>query len=111
MKKIFAINTGSTSTKVALFHDNERVLQDNLFMPEEELKAIISEKAKEINPVWYTVVTVDRNMSGGNVPKSATMSEYRTATGMEVLYGYLHVTGKQERLRELFALAYASTEE
>ena len=25
-----------------------------------------------------------RNMSGGNVPKSATMSEYRTATGMEV---------------------------
>lgn len=52
-----------------------------------------------------------RNMSGGNVPKSATMSEYRTATGMEVLFGYLHVTGKQERLRELFALAYASTEE
>ena len=46
-----------------------------------------------------------RNMSGGNVPKSATMSEYRTATGMEVLFGYLHVTGKQERLRELFALA------
>ena len=52
-----------------------------------------------------------RNMSGGNVPKSATMSEYRTATGMEVLFGYLHVTGKHERLRELFALAYASTEE
>ena len=52
-----------------------------------------------------------RNMSGGNVPKSATMSEYRTATGMEVLFGYLHVMGKQERLRELFALAYASTEE
>ena len=52
-----------------------------------------------------------RNMSGGNVPKSATMSEYRAATGMEVLFGSLHVTGKQERLRELFALAYASTEE
>lgn len=42
MKKIFAINTGSTSTKVALFHDNERVLQDNLFMPEEELKNSIT---------------------------------------------------------------------
>ena len=52
-----------------------------------------------------------RNMSGGNVPKSATMSEYRTATGMEVLFGYLHVTGKQERLRELFSLAYTQTEE
>ena len=52
-----------------------------------------------------------RNMSGGNVPKSATMSEYRTATGMEVLFGYLHVTCKSERIKELFALAYPKTEE
>lgn len=51
-----------------------------------------------------------RNMSGGNVPKSATMSEYRTATGMEVLFGYLHVTGKRERIVELFAIAYPKTE-
>ena len=52
-----------------------------------------------------------RNMSGGNVPKSATMSEYRTATGMEVLFGYLHVTGKKERIAELFATAYPKSEE
>ena len=52
-----------------------------------------------------------RNMSGGNVPKSATMSEYRTATGMEVLFGYLHVTKKTERIKELFELAYTKTEE
>ena len=51
-----------------------------------------------------------RNMSGGNVPKSATMSEYRTATGMEVLFGYLHVTGKRERIAELFAIAYPKNE-
>ena len=47
-----------------------------------------------------------RNMSGGNVPKSATMSEYRTATGMETLFGYLHVTGRCERADQLFRLAY-----
>ena len=52
-----------------------------------------------------------RNMSGGNVPKSATMSEYRTATGMEVLFGYLHVTEKPERIKELFCLAYTKNEE
>ena len=52
-----------------------------------------------------------RNMSGGNVPKSATMSEYRAATGMEVLFGYLHVTGKKERIAELFAAAYPKSEE
>ena len=49
-----------------------------------------------------------RNMSGGNVPKSATMSEYRIATGMEVLFGYLHVTNKSERMKELFSLAYST---
>jgi len=38
MKKVFVINTGSTSTKVAIFHDAERVLQDNLVMPEDVLK-------------------------------------------------------------------------
>lgn len=48
-----------------------------------------------------------RNMSGGNVPKSATMSEYRSATGMEVLFGYLHLQGKHERISELFSAAYA----
>ena len=51
-----------------------------------------------------------RNMSGGNVPKSATMSEYRTATGMEVLFGYLHLTGQRERIDELFDAAYGSEE-
>ena len=47
-----------------------------------------------------------RNMSGGNVPKSATMSEYRTATGMEVLFGYLHMIHQQQRANELFSMAY-----
>ena len=47
-----------------------------------------------------------RNMSGGNVPKSATMSEYRAATGMEVLFGYLHLLERHERIDELFNLAY-----
>ncbi len=47
-----------------------------------------------------------RNMSGGNVPKSATMSEYRMATGMEVLFGYLHLQGEIGRINALFAAAY-----
>ncbi len=52
-----------------------------------------------------------RNMSGGNVPKSATMSEYRTATGMEVLFGYLHLLGRHERIDELFNKAYEKTDQ
>lgn len=52
-----------------------------------------------------------RNLGHSSVPKHATVSDYRTATGMEVLFGFLHVTGSEERIRELFALAYPSAEE
>ncbi len=47
-----------------------------------------------------------RNMGHGNVPKGATVAEYRSATGMEVLAGYLHVAGEQARLRELLGAAF-----
>lgn len=47
-----------------------------------------------------------RNMSGGNVPKSASAAEYRAATGMEVLFGYLYFCEKYERIDELFCKAY-----
>jgi len=47
-----------------------------------------------------------RNLGHGNVPRNATVSEYRTATGMEVLFGYLHLTGQEDRINELFSLAY-----
>ena len=47
-----------------------------------------------------------KNMSHMNVPKNATPSEYRSATGMETLFGFLHLAGGTERARELFALAY-----
>lgn len=47
-----------------------------------------------------------RNVGHTNVPKRATVSEYRTATGMEVLFGYLHISGQKERIDALFRLAY-----
>ena len=47
-----------------------------------------------------------RNMGHGNVPKGATVAEYRSATGMEVLAGYLHLAGQTERLSELLYTAF-----
>ena len=47
-----------------------------------------------------------KNLSHMNVPKNATPSEYRTATGMETLFGFLHLSGNDSRARELFDLAY-----
>ena len=47
-----------------------------------------------------------RNLGHSNVPKRATVSEYRAATGMEALFGYLHLTGQTDRIQELFCIAY-----
>ena len=47
-----------------------------------------------------------RNAGHGQHPKGATVGEYRNATGMEALFGYLHIKGEQARMAELFALAY-----
>lgn len=47
-----------------------------------------------------------KNMAHMNVPKNATPSEYRAATGMETLFGFLHLSGNDTRARELFGLAY-----
>ena len=47
-----------------------------------------------------------RNIGHTSTPKSATVGEYRAATGMEALFGYLHMTDQQSRMDELFAAAY-----
>ena len=46
------------------------------------------------------------NFRTSNVPKSATPMQYRRATGFEALFGYLWLTGRKERLDELFGKAY-----
>ena len=51
-----------------------------------------------------------RNLGHSSTPKSATVAEYRAATGMEALFGYLYLAGKNERITELFKLAYPETE-
>ena len=50
-----------------------------------------------------------RNIGHTNIPKSATALQYRRATGMESLFGYLDMLGKNDRIDELFELAYAET--
>ncbi len=52
-----------------------------------------------------------RNIGHTNTPKNCTVAQYRQATGFEALFGYLHLEGKQERIKELFDVAYAETME
>ena len=40
-----------------------------------------------------------RNAKSATVPKNADISDYRHATGLETVFGYLYLTGNFERLR------------
>ena len=50
-----------------------------------------------------------RNTSGIAAPKHSTVSEYRIATGLECLFGFLYLTGKKDRLEILFDSAWEIT--
>ena len=49
-----------------------------------------------------------RNSSHLNIPKSASAIEYKNATGLEAVFGYLKMKNDTERTEHLFAAAYAN---
>ncbi|MFX3631170.1 MAG: Mini-ribonuclease 3 [Candidatus Pristimantibacillus sp.] len=49
-----------------------------------------------------------RNTKSGTPPKNADPADYRQATALECLVGYLYYEGRTERLQELFAAAVPS---
>ena len=69
----------------------------------EAMKAILPLLDEEELAVFHR----GRNIGHTNTPKSATVAEYRAATGMEALFGYLHLAGREERIRTLFVAGYA----
>lgn len=58
-----------------------------------------------------TVFRRGRNAKSASVPKSCTPVEYRKATGLEALMGYLFLTGRTERVMELLTGAVLRIEE
>lgn len=47
------------------------------------------------------IIRRGRNAKGGNVPKSASVEEYRTATGFEALMGKLYLEKNYDRISYL----------
>lgn len=45
-----------------------------------------------------------RNATGNTVPKHADAAQYRRATAVECLFGYLFLTGQTERICDLFRI-------
>lgn len=47
-----------------------------------------------------------RNTNIHTVPKNADMADYRHATALEALIGYLYLNGEEERLKEILELVF-----
>ena len=44
-----------------------------------------------------------RNAHVNTVPQHAQVGDYHAATGLETLFGWLYLQGREERILELFA--------
>ncbi len=57
------------------------------------------------------IVRRGRNSKSGAPPKNADLADYRLATALESLVGYLYYEGRINRLNELFAIAIEGQEQ
>ncbi|MBQ9832431.1 MAG: Mini-ribonuclease 3 [Clostridia bacterium] len=57
-----------------------------------------------------TIYKRGRNSHMGSVPKHASIVDYRTATGLETLVGFLYLCGDDERLELLMGAALCEEE-
>lgn len=64
----------------------------------------------QLTPAELSVLRRGRNASGAAVPKSATPAQYRKATGVEALMGYLYLEGNLVRIAQLCSLAFTKIE-
>ena len=51
-----------------------------------------------------------RNFKTGNTPKNSSGGDYHTATGLEVLFGFLYLSGENERLKTLFNIIWQNAD-
>ena len=71
-----------------------------------QAKAFLKIKER-LNDAELDIFNRGRNFHTNNTPKSSTPAEYHTATGLETLFGYLHLSGRQDRIKELFNIIIA----
>lgn len=67
--------------------------------------------ADKLTPEETEIYKRGRNAHMGTVPKHASISDYRAATGLEALMGYLYLRGEDERLTQLMSEIMDDTRE
>ena len=68
---------------------------------------VVDKVLPQLNEKEADIYRRGRNCVHNMPPKSCTMAEYRRATGLEALFGYLWLSGDTERLAELCSIGFA----
>ena len=68
----------------------------------ESQAAFIKNLLPKLSEKEQAVYKRGRNAAPKCTPKHGTVADYHSATGLEALFGYLHINGEQERVKELF---------
>ena len=66
--------------------------------------AFVEALLPHLTPEETAVYKRGRNAHSHPAPKSATPGQYARATGLETLFGWLWLTGRHQRVSELYAL-------
>lgn len=61
---------------------------------------------KVLSEEEFAVYKRGRNARSATVAKNASVSDYRIATGVEALFGYLYLLGRQKRIFELLRAGF-----
>ncbi len=64
--------------------------------------------AQQLSEEEAAILKRGRNANSTTVPKNANPADYRMATGLEALFGYLYLKGEQQRIGELFEMIWKS---
>ena len=72
-----------------------------------EMAAVLQEELTETEAAVYRR---GRNAKSYTTAKNASVADYRKATGLEALYGYLYLDGQMDRLMELIKISLKKLE-
>ena len=66
---------------------------------------------QHLTPEELAVLKRGRNANPAQKAKNATFADYRNATGLEALFGYLYLNGETTRILELFDICWSDSDE
>lgn len=102
--------------RTLLLHQSDATVHSLHMQASKKVRASAQAEVSErllplLNEQEASVYRRGRNAHIGTIPKSASIGEYRAATGLEALFGYLYLKGDDVRIQELMRHALLTQEQ